>query len=238
MKFKFLSSSIILLSIGILYSCNEDSTKEIIETPPSVLVTINPEHGYYGFDTSFSITSYLSGQNTSESNLKLNWFINNKLCQMCELEEFTDLSSFNIKFESSQVDEDKRIDLLLFVTNESGLNSSVTKTFIFENKTPVIDFKISPGSGPATETLPIIFDLSNSTDAFGGKDLILKLDRYDNGSWDYERSYEDDSSFLITMTGFTQNGTTKIKAQIEDRQGYKATETKSVRLEHGIVIIE
>ena len=59
-----------------------------------------------------------------------------------------------------------------------------------------IDFKIIPGSEPASETTPFILDLSNSTDAFGSKeDLLLKIDKYDNGSWDYERAYENDSSF-------------------------------------------
>ncbi len=81
------------------------------------------------------------------------------------------------------------------------------------------------------------FDLSNSTDAFGGKDLFLKLDTNGNGSWNYERAYENDSSFIITTGGYAQNTTTIIKAQIEDSQGNKATETKSIRLEHGIIII-
>ena len=239
MKFRILCSIIILISIGILYSCNDDSTEEIIKTPPRATIEVDPYQGYYGLNTSFTITtSYSNDENTSETDLSLNWFTNNKRCRMCELDDYANLGSFSIKFESSEVDEDKRVDLMLLVTNEFGLKDSTTHTFIFENKTPLIDFKIIPGSGPATNTLPFTFDLSNSTDAFGGKGLFLKLDKNDNGSWDYERAYENDSSFIVTASGFSQNETTKIKAQIKDSQGNKATETKSIRLEHGIVIIE
>ncbi|WP_420315980.1 hypothetical protein [Ekhidna sp.] len=239
MKFRILFSLIILISIGFLNSCNDDgnSTEELIKTPPNAIFEVDPYQGYYGLNTSFTITSFLYDENTSESDLRLNWFTNNKHCGMCELEEYTNRSSFSIKFENSEVDEDKRIDLILFVTNEFGLNDSTSHTFIFENETPVIDFKISPDSGTGTNLTPFTFDLSNSTNAFGGKDLFLKLDKNGNGSWDYERAYENESSFIITTSGFPQNETTKVKVQIEDSRGNKATEIKSIRLEHGIIII-
>lgn len=237
MKFRILFYLIIFISIGILYSCNydddEDSTEEIIRTPPEARIEVDPYQGYFELDTSFSVTSSSYDKNTSATDLRFNWFTNNMLCEMCELEEYTNRSSLSIKFENSQVNEDKRIDLILFVTNEFGLNDSITHTFIFENETPIIDFKIIPGSQYTSFT----FDLSNSTDAFGGKDLFLKLDINDNGLWNYERAYDNDSSFIIIAGGFSRNATTKIKAQIEDSHGNKATKTKSIRLEHGIIII-
>ncbi len=239
MKFRISFSLIFLMSVVLLYSCNndEDSTEEIIKTSPEARIEVDPYQGYFELDTSFTITSSSYDKNTSATDLRLNWFTNNKLCEMCELKEYTNLSNFSIKFENSEVDEDKRIDLILLVTNEFGLIDSITHTLIFENETPVIDFKIIPGSEPASETTPFTFDLSNSTDAFGGKDLFLKLDTNNDGTWNYERVYENDSSFIITTDGFPKNTTTKIKAQIEDRHGNKATETQSIRLEHGIIII-
>ncbi len=145
MQFRTLFSLIILISIGILYSCNDDdvSMEEIIKTPPEAIIEVDPYQGYFELETSFTITSHSYDKNTSATDLRLNWFTNNKLCEMCELEEYTNLSSFSIKFENSEVDEDKRIDLILFVANEFGLNDSTTHTIIFENEMPVIDFKIS-----------------------------------------------------------------------------------------------
>ena len=207
--------------------------EEIIKTPPEARIEVDPFQGYYELNTSFTITSYSDDKNTSVNDLRLNWFTNNKLCEMCELEEYTNLSRFNIKFENSEVDEDKRIDLILLVTNEFGLNDSISHTFIFENEAPIIDFKISPGSQHTT----FIFDLSNSIDAFGGKDLFLRLDTNDNGTWNYESDYENDSSFIITADGFSRNATTKVRAQIEDSNGNLAIKTKSIRLEHGIIFI-
>ena len=239
MKYSILTSLIVLIAISILCSCNdeEDSVEEIIRTPPEAGIEVNPYQGYFELGTSFTVTSASFDENTSATDLSLNWFTSNKLCEQCELEAYTNLSSFNITFESSQVAEDKRIDLILVVTNEFGLKDTVTHTVIFENETPVIDFKIIPGGEPANENTPFIFDLSNSTDAFGGKDLFLKLDISDNGIWNYERAYENDSSFIITAGGFSRNATTKIKAQLEDSKGNRATAIKSIRLEHGIIII-
>ena len=239
MKFRILFSLLILISIGILYSCNDDenTTEEIIKTPPKAKIEVYPYQGYFELDTSFTITSNSYDKNTSATDLRLNWYTNNALCEMCELEEFTNLNSFNIQFENSEVDEDKRIDLILLVTNEFGLNDSIAHTIIFENEEPIIDFKISHGEPAGLATL-FTLDLSNSTDAFGSKEnLFLKIDKYDNGSWDYERAYENDSSFVITTSSFSQNAITKVKAQIEDNLGNKATKTKSIRLEHGIIII-
>jgi len=239
MTFRILFSLIILISIGFLYSCNddEDNTEEIIETPPEARIEVDPDQGYFELDTSFNITSYSSDHNTSADGLRLNWYTNNGLCEMCELEEFTNLSSFSLEFENSEIDEDKRIDLILLVTNEFGLSDSITHTIIFENEAPIIDFKISHGESAGLATL-FTLDLSNSTDVFGSKEgLFLKIDKYDNGSWDYESAYENDSSFIITTSSFSPNTTTKIKAQIEDSLGNIATKTKSIRLEHGIIII-
>ena len=238
-KFRIFFSSIILISIGILYSCNDDEnrTEETIKTPPNAIFEVDPYQGYYELNTSFTITSFLDDENTSDTDLRLKWFTSNKRCEMCELEEYTNLSSFSFNFETLEVDEDKRIDLILFVTNEFGLSDSTSHTFIFENETPVIDFKISHDSWSESQTATFTFDLSNSTNAFGGKDLFLRIDTNDTGSWNYERTYENDSSFIITVSGFSQNETRKIKVQIEDSHGNKATETKSIRLEHGIIII-
>ncbi len=152
---------------------------------------------------------------------------------MCELETYNNLSSFNIQFDNSEIDENKKIDLILIVINEYGLKDSTSHSFIFENQSPVIDFKIIPNRQSETVT----FDLSNSTDAFGGKDLFLKLDTNDNGTWNFERDYEHDTSFIITTGGFSKNATTKITAQIEDGYGNKSTATRSIRLEHGIIVI-
>lgn len=241
MKIRILFSLIIMTSIGILYSCNDDSTEEIIKTPPEAIFEVDPYQGYYGLNTSFTITTnYSNNENTSDTDLSLDWFTNNKRCGMCKLEEYTNRSSFSIKFENSEVDEDKRIDLILLVTNEFGLEDSTSHTFVFENKTPLIDFRIIPGSqigsGSASNTT-FTFDLSNSTDAFGGKDLFLRLDTNDNGSWNHKRAYENDSSFIITSSGFSQNETRKITAQIESG-GSKATKIKCIRLEHGLVFID
>jgi len=240
MKFKILFYLAILISIGILCSCNddEDSTEEIVKTPPESIIEVDPYHGYYELNTSFTINSYSFDKNISETDLRINWFTNNKLCEMCELEEYTNLSSFSIKFEDSQLDEDKRIDLIQIVNNVFDLSDTTSHTFIFENEAPVIAFKISYESPSFNKENAIYtFDLSNSTDAFGGKDLVLKLDTNGNGTWNYERAYENDSSFIITTGGYSRNTTTIIKAQIEDSQGNQATETKSIRLEHGIIII-
>lgn len=236
MKFRSLFSLIILISTGVLCSCSDDaigSTEEIVKTAPEARIEIDPYQGYFELDTSFTVTSFSYDKNTSETDLKFNWFTNNELCEMCELEEYVNLNRFNIKFENSDIDKDKKIDLILFVTNGFGLRDSIKHTILFENETPIIDFKISPTDKYATFT----FDLSNSTDAFGGKDLYLKLDINDNGLWNYEKAYESDSSFIIIAGGFSRNATTKIKAQIEDSQGNKVTETKSIRLEHGIITI-
>ncbi len=73
MKLGILFSLVILISIGILHSCNDElgSREEIIITPPEASIEVDPFQGYYELNTSFSITSQSHDKNTSKTDLEL-----------------------------------------------------------------------------------------------------------------------------------------------------------------------
>ncbi len=90
-----------------------------------------------------------------------------------------------------------------------------------ENRPPIAEFSISPGTGDTT--VMFIFDASLSNDPDQGKDSLLY-------SWDFEGNYNWTEVSLSTITQYKYAiaGTFEVGLQVKDKHGWTDEKRKTL----------